>query len=277
MAVKSNARIQFRYGLCLNTRGGCSKAKTKEVQKISVHKKLVCEECGKDLKECPPPVSWWDKYGKLTIGSVAALTVIGGGAAYFLSAPASIIPESVVSEITAVTLGDVDPMIWVGTTDTLSVTPTPADAKATYVWSSSNESVAIVKDGIVKVVGEGETTITVKVQGKEDISASAKFYAENYEETDEQSGEEKENKEGKTNLPSGKIDLGFATYEGDTKNGKPEGNGTMTFKTRHIIPGAKGDVEAQPGEYVTGTWRNGEVNVVTLYQKNGNKPVIMHR
>ena len=51
----------------------------------------------------------------------------------------------------------------------------------------------------------------------------------------------------------------------------------MTFKTRHIIPGAKGDVEAQPGEYVTGTWRNGEVNVVTLYQKNGNKPVIMHR
>ena len=241
MAVKSNARIQFRYGLCLNTSGGCSKAKTKEVQKISVHKKLVCEECGKDLKECPPPVSWWDKYGKLTIGSVAALAVIGGGAAYFLSAPA---------------------------------------------WSSSNESVATVKDGIVKVVGEGETTITVKVQGKEDISASAKFYAENYEETDGQSGEEKVNKEGKTNLPSGKIDLGFATYEGDlgfatyegdTKNGKPEGNGTMTFKTRHIIPGAKGDVEAQPGEYVTGTWRNGEVNVVTLYQKNGNKPVIMHR
>ena len=276
MAVKSNARIQFRYGLCLNTSGGCSKAKTKEVQKISVHKKLVCEECGKDLKECPPPVSWWDKYGKLTIGSVAALAVIGGGAAYFLSAPASI-PESVVSEITAVTLGDVDPMIWVGTTDTLSVTPTPADAKATYVWSSSNESVATVKDGIVKVVGEGETTITVKVQGEEDISASAKFYAENYEETDGQSGEEKVNKEGKTNLPSGKIDLGFATYEGDTKNGKPEGNGTMIFKTRHIIPGAKGDVEAQPGEYVTGTWRNGEVNVVTLYQKNGNKPVIMHR
>ena len=273
--------IKYNYGICTNTDcddngNPCPLCASKEKQKLAANKEFVCRECGEPLSKVAPPKTTWDKYGKLTIGSVAALAVIGGGAAYFLSAPASA-PESVVSEITAVTLGDVDPMIWVGTTDTLSVTPTPADAKATYVWSSSNESVATVKEGIVKVVGEGETTITVKVQGKEDISASAKFYAENYAETDEQSGEEKENKEGKTNLPSGKIDLGFATYEGDTKNGKPEGNGTMTFKTRHIIPGAKGDVEAQPGEYVTGTWRNGEVNVVTLYQKNGNKPVIMHR
>ena len=277
MAVKSNARIQFRYGLCLNT-NGCSKAKAKEVQKISVHKKLVCEECGKDLKECPPPVNWWDKYGKLTVGSVAALAVIGGGTVYFLSAPASA-PESVVPEITAVTLGDVDPMLWVGTTDTLTVMPTPADAKATYIWSSSDESVATVMNGVVKAIGEGETTITVKVKGNEDISASAKFFAENYEETpvDEPKGKGEETQKPVSTPASDKLDLGFATYQGDIKNGKPEGNGTMTFKSRHIIPGSKGDVVAEPGEYAVGTWRNGEVNLVTLHQKSGNKPIVTHK
>ena len=281
-------------GKCVNIGKPCSKALKKEI--IEADKaNFVCPECGGKLVACDGPVTDPDSLKKggttftasngtnvntdkekkklMYIVGAATVVALAGGTTYFLTSPGmnSDVP------VTGLEIADYDPMIWVGTTDTLSVTPTPADAKATYVWSSSNESVATVKEGIVKVVGEGETTITVKVQGKEDISASAKFYAENYAETDEQSGEEKENKEGKTNLPSGKIDLGFATYEGDTKNGKPEGNGTMTFKTRHIIPGAKGDVEAQPGEYVTGTWRNGEVNVVTLYQKNGNKPVIMHR
>ena len=51
----------------------------------------------------------------------------------------------------------------------------------------------------------------------------------------------------------------------------------MTFKSQHIIPGSKGDVVAEPGEYVVGTWRNGEVNLVTLHQKNGNKPIITHK
>lgn len=281
-------------GKCVNIGKPCSKALKRYV--IEADKtNFVCPECGGKLVACDGPVTDPDslkksgttftanngtnvntgKENKKLMYIVGAVTVVAlaGGTSYFLTSPGM----NTDVPVTGLEIADYDPMIWVGTTDTLSVTPTPADAKATYVWSSSNESVATVKEGIVKVVGEGETTITVKVQGKEDISASAKFYAENYEETDEQSGEEKENKEGKTNLPSGKIDLGFATYEGDTKNGKPEGNGTMTFKTRHIIPGAKGDVEAQPGEYVTGTWRNGEVNVVTLYQKNGNKPVIMHR
>ena len=253
---------------------------------------FVCPECGGKLVPCDGPVTDPDSLKKegtgipsktitpppskkliFIIGGIVALAVIGGGTAYYLSSS----EERPIP--TKLEIVDYDPALWVGTTDTLTVKSTPADAKATYIWSSSNESVATVMDGIVRVVGEGETTITVKVKGNEEISASAKFFAENYEETpvDEPKGKGQETQKPVSTPASDKLDLGFATYQGDIKNGKPEGNGTMTFKSRHIIPGSKGDIVAEPGEYVVGTWRNGEVNLVTLHQKNGNKPIITHK
>ena len=278
-------------GKCVNIGKPCSKALKRYV--IEADKtNFVCPECGGKLVPCDGPVTDPDSLKKegtgipsktitpppskkliFIIGGIVALAVIGGGTAYYLSSS----EERPIP--TKLEIVDYDPALWVGTTDTLTVKSTPADAKATYIWSSSNESVATVMDGIVRVVGEGETTITVKVEGNEEISASAKFFAENYEETpvDEPKGKGQETQKPVSTPASDKLDLGFATYQGDIKNGKPEGNGTMTFKSRHIIPGSKGDIVAEPGEYVVGTWRNGEVNLVTLHQKNGNKPIITHK
>lgn len=285
-------------GKCVNIGKPCSKALKRYV--IEADKtNFVCPECGGKLVACDGPVTDPDslkKGGGISNGGnsqsdkdkdkkkklmyvigAAAVIAIAGGATYFLSAGSD-------TPITKLEIADYDPMVWVDTTDTLTVVPTPADAKATYIWSSSNEAVATVMDGVVKVVGEGETTITVKVKGNEKISATAKLYSEIYEEYEGPTVEEPEDKgkdEGTTKPVqkpvSNKIDLGFATYEGDLKNGKPEGNGTMTFKTRHVIPGSKGDVVAEPREYAVGTWRNGEVNLVTLHQNNGNKPIITHK
>lgn len=288
-------------GKCVNIGKPCSKALKKYV--IEADKtNFVCPECGGKLIACDGPVTDPDslkkaggtftannsdkdnsqKKNKLmyyVIGAVAVVAIVAV-AVYFLIFPK---PAPVV-QIKGLEIADYDPMVWVDTTDTLTVVPTPADAKATYIWSSSNEAVATVIDGVVKVVGEGETTITVKVEGHEEISATAKLYSEIYEEYEGPTVEEPEDKgkdEGTTKPVqkpvSNKIDLGFATYEGDLKNGKPEGNGTMTFKTRHVIPGSKGDIVAEPGEYAVGTWRNGEVNLVTLHQNNGNKPIITHK
>ena len=67
------------------------------------------------------------------------------------------------------------------------------------------------------------------------------------------------------------------TYEGATQNGKPHGNGTMTFNKKCVVPGSKGNIVAQPGEYAQGKWVNGEVNLVTLYQKDGNRVIITHK
>lgn len=48
-----NTKDRFKYGICLNDE--CPKCKNKEVQQIPMRKELVCSECGKELRECPPP------------------------------------------------------------------------------------------------------------------------------------------------------------------------------------------------------------------------------
>lgn len=80
-STRGNERIRFRYGICLND--SCSKCKTKEVQEIPARKELVCEECGKPLRECPPP----KKKGNLKLygAIVAGLAILGGGAGIALS------------------------------------------------------------------------------------------------------------------------------------------------------------------------------------------------
>lgn len=73
MATNKKDHLRYRYGICLNDNGACSKAKSKEVQQIASRKDFVCEECQKPLRECPPPKSFWSKYGKLLIGAAGIL------------------------------------------------------------------------------------------------------------------------------------------------------------------------------------------------------------
>lgn len=79
METRSNERIRYRYGICLND--NCEKCKSKEVQEIPARKEFVCQnpECGKPLRECPPP----KKSGKgkligIIAGIVALLAIVGG-------------------------------------------------------------------------------------------------------------------------------------------------------------------------------------------------------
>ena len=73
-STNRSERVRFRYGLCLND--SCPKCKSKEVQQIAARKDFVCAECGKALRECPPPRAFWDKYGKMIIGGGVALVAI---------------------------------------------------------------------------------------------------------------------------------------------------------------------------------------------------------
>lgn len=71
MANNRKEHLRYRYGICLND--SCSKCKSKEVQQIPARKDLECEECHKPLRECPPPRSFWKKYGKIIIGAAVAI------------------------------------------------------------------------------------------------------------------------------------------------------------------------------------------------------------
>ena len=77
MAERNTDRVRYRYGICLND--NCEKCKSKEVQEIPARKDFVCAECGKPLRECPPPKKGGN--GKLIgiiAGVVVLLAVIGG-------------------------------------------------------------------------------------------------------------------------------------------------------------------------------------------------------
>lgn len=79
MASRNNSEhLRFRYGMCLND--NCSKCKSKEVQQIAARKDFVCSECGKPLRECPPPKNWWDQNGKwVIIVAIIVLAAVGVG------------------------------------------------------------------------------------------------------------------------------------------------------------------------------------------------------
>lgn len=66
--TRRSSAERFKYGICLNDE--CPKCKNKDVQQIPMRKEFVCEECGKELRECPPP----KKSGKKPL--IAAITVI---------------------------------------------------------------------------------------------------------------------------------------------------------------------------------------------------------
>lgn len=90
MATNRNSEhLRYRYGICLND--NCLKCKNKEVQQISSRKDFVCEECGKPLRECPPPKSGPNK---MVIAAIAAVIVIAVGVGCFLGFSGGDTPES---------------------------------------------------------------------------------------------------------------------------------------------------------------------------------------
>lgn len=76
---RNNERVRYRYGICLND--NCEKCKSKEVQEIPARKDFVCQnpECGKPLRECPPPKKGGNmKLIAIIAGVVLLLAIIGG-------------------------------------------------------------------------------------------------------------------------------------------------------------------------------------------------------
>ena len=88
-------------------------------------------------------------------GSCGKVTV--GGKEGAVSASPFIFPVVV----TGVTLSQTEAMLAVGETVTLTATVIPDYAADKVTWSSSDEAVATVKDGMVTAKGEGTATITV--------------------------------------------------------------------------------------------------------------------
>lgn len=242
---------------------------------------FVCEKCGKELIPfgSGPTVPDRERKKKIILLICTGAIVCCVIACVFLYTPSSSSTPSSNEDKTERKTDTInveklffkdteqDIQLKAGEEKQLNIDCVPNNANESIKWRSEDINIATVSDnGMVKAVSTGTTNITA-VTDRTGISASIKITITN------------ENNLVKTVVRpvAGTLDLGYATYEGDSKNGKPEGNGTMTFKKKYVIPGSKSDIEAQPGEYAIGRWHNGQVNVVTLYQKDGNQVTILHK
>lgn len=73
-------------------------------------------------------------------------------------------------------------------------------------------------------------------------------------------------------VTSGTLNLSGGTYVGSIKDGKADGKGKMTYSSRTLI--SKYDSKkryAEAGQYIDGTWKNGELNVGNLFNSDGSK------
>ncbi len=71
----------------------------------------------------------------------------------------------------------------------------------------------------------------------------------------------------------GTVDLGYASYTGDLKDGKPHGHGTLTYKAEHRIVSSK-DFIAQPGDTFDGEFRNGRISGQGYWKHDGNTVLV---
>lgn len=162
---------RFKYGQCLNDDGGCSKCKSKEIQKIPLRKDFVCAECGSELRECPPPPPPPPIWKWVAIG-VGVVAVLGTGGYLLLSKGGDTAPEPktthslLISSITA---------------DGWSVTPENLKTvnKGDTIWFQANESTDASAGVTPTIVLEDSTAVlepanvTIKQEAAENVVVKA--------------------------------------------------------------------------------------------------------
>ena len=235
-----------RYGVCENF-DNCSNAKSRKVIELDELDDFICPECHSELHE----IKKKDGINPKLIIIIAALVVLlggGGAAAYLLYFNQPTVKEICLNKTKAEIELPADFCSFLY--DTLTVTATPESADAKYVWSSSNEGIASVADGIVAIKGgNGEVTIKVALADNPQIKDSCVYtitYQPNDDYDEESDLDEEINDENGAGNTPGNVDLGYAIYDGPRKNGKPNGiGGTLIFKRSYSI-----DLKKAPAEYV---------------------------
>lgn len=66
------------------------------------------------------------------------------------------------------------------------------------------------------------------------------------------------------------INLGYGTWHGVSKNGKPHGKGKVVFSSAHKVD-RHSDVIANPGDYFEAVYENGQLIHGALFDSSGNK------
>ena len=282
MATNRNERLRNRYGICLND--GCSKGKSKEVQEIPVRKDFVCAECGKPLRECRRPQTWWEKHGKKVIIGVVVALLAGAGV---------VVPKlSGSKEKTTKPEGEKVDTVITPPVDTLKVTSvtTPVATpnggeyknKVTVKLECATEGAVMyyTMDGTEPTSAAAVYTDSIELKNDCTLKVIAckddsKFTDSEILSVDYVITSDNETPTGNGKRYQGTLNLGYGKYVGEIVNGKPDGAGVLTYSKAQKVVSTK-DVMAEAGERIEGVFENGKASFVTLYKKNGNA-IKVHR
>lgn len=120
-----------------------------------------------------PTVTWSTSDAAIATVKDGVVTAIAEGTAVITakagnkSASCTVTVPHVWVPVESVTLNKTETTIAVGNSETLTATVLPANADdPTVTWSSSDEAVATVKDGVVTAIAEGTAVITAKAEEK---------------------------------------------------------------------------------------------------------------
>lgn len=141
--------------------------------------------------------------------------------------------------------------------------------------------VAAVAIGVVLSMGKepkGDDSVDFPVEESVVVDSAAVEEVPVEEPASESISEPEATKEPEATTPQaldgkGTIDLGYGTYHGDLKNGKPHGYGIITYKERHQIVSSK-DFIANPGDTFEGEFRDGRISGLGYWKHDGNQTAI---
>lgn len=237
MASSNNERLRYRYGKCLNDE--CPKCKTKEIITLPARKDFVCPDCGKQLRECPPPKK---TSIQRFVPMIVIAVLVSGALLTWLLLPSSSKSEATTQDSLTATVSN-QPMAMNTAVETDTVTVAESVENHVEIDSMPNDN--------SWPSAEPVQTVSTSTQTKQTSSQEEKSQ-------------------------SGAHALGYADWKGGWRNGKPHGNGTMTYTQSHLIDSRddKGRI-ASPGEYIIGEWDNGHLVQGRWFKKDGTKEAII--
>ena len=119
-----------------------------------------------------PNIATVDEYGMVTGIKRGSATIVATAADGSKAVGTIVIP--VTQPVTSVSLNKTEATVSTGTTVQLKATASPADASdKTFVWSSSDDAIATVRNGVVTGVKAGACTITCASKSNPGVTAEA--------------------------------------------------------------------------------------------------------
>lgn len=261
-----------KKGVCHNY-DDCELAEMKAVQEVDEFE-FRCTECGKELTPVDGDEGDPNKKKRLkmiAIASCAAVAVGAAGAGIWFALPGDEEPvqEPAVEHNTRVAAVNVDanwavdnaPLdslkdgdtIWVKANENIDKAVQEAGVQPEVVLDDST-SVAVVTPEVVTDVAN----IQVKTaDGQQSATYVLALVKKTFEKKDPEGGVRVEDPLPGSGPNGGLYRVSYATFDGRT----------LKFKVAHVIPGTSR--VAQPGDEVTGVWKDNEVNSVRWYHADG--------